>query len=152
VQALRIVSLLFLLTASGAAHAQFRQTSFRVSDFTSLECGIVGSTDRDWRVQVYKIAVSITLDSNDHHLKELYVAHYATDGSVYVRSEQYPDGHIWQNGTKHDWFWNGHLNRGTMEGEVWHSVDGRWLYSEKRFNSYGQLEYRMLSACHDLGE
>jgi hypothetical protein len=145
-----LVGLLLLLAGGAAANAQFRQSHFQVADFTSLECGIVGSTDRDPRVNVYKIGITITLDANDHHLEELYVAHYATDGSVYVRSDQYVDGHIWQNGTKHDWFWNGHFKRGLMEGEVWHTVDGRWLYSEKRFNGYGQLEYRMLSACHDL--
>jgi hypothetical protein len=144
-----LLGLSLIASAIGTANAQFRAgDKFSVYDRTDLECVPVWQTEFDRRDPVYKIDVSITLDETDHHFKELYVAHHTVSGAVYVRSDQYDNSHIWQTPNKHEWFWNGHRGLGTMKGEVWHSTDGRWYYSEEHFDGYSRRDYAMRSLCH----
>jgi hypothetical protein len=149
VKKLVLASAAAVVAVATQAQAQFKALESQpLENWTSLECAVVGTTDRDMTDRVYKVEVNITLDDSNRHLKELYVAHTTLSGRLHVRSEQYTNGRIWQTPGKTDWFWTGNRGHGSMRGEVWRTSDRRWFYTEERLDGRGRVEYRMASQCH----
>jgi hypothetical protein len=138
---------IMVLSFTAPASAQFRRSEpTPVPQSPSLECAIIRATEHDRRDPIYKITVSITLDDSGT-LQEMLVQHSAASGTTYVRSEQYTQANIWQTPGREEWYWRGRRGQNTMLGELWHTADGRWFYSET-LTVNGRLDYQMLSLCH----
>ena len=143
----KLLILIMLIIFTAAASAQFRRKEpAALPQSPSVECAIIRATDHDRRDPIYKITVSITLDDSGT-LQEMLVQHTAASGATYVRSEQYSQANIWQTPGRNEWYWRGRRGQNTMLGELWHTVDDRWFYSET-LTANGRLDYQMLSLCH----
>jgi len=147
-----LLGLSLIASAIGTANAQFKAgEKFDVYNRTDLECVPIWESEIERSDPVYKIDVSITLDETDRHFKELYVAHTHLSGKFSIRSEQYTDARIWQTPNKHEWYWTGRRGHGSMKGEVWHSTDFHWYYTEEHFDGNGRRDFSMRSLCHSAG-
>src|ERR1700730_3440830 len=129
-----LVSLLIFLLALSDANAEFRATAPpEVGQGPyALECAILKCTDdqRKDRDPIYKISVLVSFDKN-HKLDTLSVIHTSVAGNTYDRSNQYGQASIWQTPGRMEYYWKGARNNTEMVGEVWHSAEGKWFYSER---------------------
>ena len=139
-----------LLSFTAPTSAQFkRKEPVALPQSPSVECAIVKATDSDRSDPIYKIAISITADENGA-FQEMWVEHTAVSGAKYVRSEQYTNADLWKTPGRAEWYWRGHRGPNTMVGELWHTEDDKWFYSEK-LSKNGRHDYEMLSLCHLMG-